>query len=211
MKPLHFALSLILIFVIISCSNDEDHQAANFQMEFADLLTDASGAASTLLTDKGEKLQVVNPIRNLSPDTTFRYVVIFVRQTNGIRISSSAPVLCGQPSSFYYTPIFTDSVQLQSIWRSSHYINLTLLVWGKNKRHTFGFVNRGVTTASDGHHILHLQLYHNSDSDMLAFPHTSYLSCSLKPFQTTFSTARDSIYFVINEIGKGPVQHRLAY
>lgn len=211
MKPIFFALSLIFLLVVTSCSNDEDYQAANFEMEFADLITDASGAASTLLTDKGENLHVINPIKNLAPDTTFRYIVIFVRQTNGIRISSSAPALTSEPSSFHYTPILTDSVQLQSIWRSSHYINLTLLVWGKNKHHTFGFVNRGITTNSDGCHILHLELYHNSYSDMPAFPHTCYLSCSLKPFQTILSAARDSIYFTINEMGKGPIQHRLIY
>jgi len=211
MKSLYCALSIILIFVVTSCNNDDEHQAANFEMELADLITDTSGATSTLLTDKGENLHVINPIKNLYPDTTYRYVVVFVRQNNSIRISSSTPAIAGEPSSFHNTPILKDSVQLQSIWRGSHYINLTLLVWAKNKRHAFGFVNHGITTASDGHHVLHLQLYHNSDSDMQAFPHTSYLSCSLKPFQSVLSTGRDSVYFIINELGKGDIEHRLAY
>ena len=211
MKALIFALSLILGCAIVSCTDDDDHQAANFEMEFADLKTDASGAATTLLTDKGENLSVVNPIHGLVADTTYRYIVVFVRQTGGIRISSSAPAITGDPSPFHNTTVLTDSVQLQSIWRGSHYMNLTLLVWAKNKRHAFGFVNQGLSTAEDGHHVLHLLLYHNANNDVTAFPHTTYLSCSLKNFQDQLSSGRDSVFFIINETGKGPIEHRLAY
>lgn len=197
--------------LLASCGDDDGGMAENQVLEFADLQTDGGGNARIMVMDNGDSLRVINPLTNLKADTVYRYVVVYVREPGGVKITSSSPTVSDVPLDLGTSPLLTDSVQLQSIWRGGQYINLTLRVWAKTKRHLFAFVNRGFSQSANGGRIFHLALYHNADSDMEAFPHTVYLSCPLSSLRDSLTPGRDSIYFTINEKGKGFVRRRLLY
>lgn len=204
------AIILILALTLAACSNDT-YIAPNYEMEFVDVQTDAAGTGSSLITDRGECLSIINPLTALKADTTYRYVAYLIRQGNGVEVAASLRAICDTPKAFPEEDIKTDSVKMQSIWRGSHYVNLTLLVPHRDRQHEFSYIDRGIVQAGDGHKTLCIQLYHDANNDMPAFSTTCYLSCSLKPYEHLLQTGRDSIHFIINEYKKGQATYRLPY
>ena len=196
--------------LFISCNNDDDDSTPSFMMEYADLLSNESGVLSTAITDGGEMLNILNPQSGLKADSTYRYIIIYLQEQNGIRISSYGHVISDSPRTLN-KPVKTDSVTMQSIWRARHYINLTLKIMRKDKGHAFAFLHQGITTAADGHKTLNILLYHDSKDDLPAFSNTGYFSCSLANFTDSLVTGRDSVKFIINEYKKGPTHYYLPF
>lgn len=204
------AILLILALTLAACS-DDTRIAPNYEMEFVDVLTDASGTGSTLVTDRGEHLSVTNPFTALKADTAYRYVAYLIRQGNGVEVAAASRAICDTPKDMSGEDIKTDSVKMQSIWRGSHYINLTLMIAHRDQQHEFAFIDRGISQADDGHKTLCIRLYHDAGNDFPAFSATCYLSCSLKPYKDLLREGRDSVCFVINEYKKGQATYRLPY
>ncbi len=204
------AVFAIMALAFTACSNDYN-AAPNYEMLYADILTDAKGTGSVLLTDNGELLQIINPFNGMKADTTYRCVAYIVRQEGGVHVAASTLAVCGIPKTFKEDEIRTDSVKMQSIWRSGSYVNLTLLIPHRDKQHEFSYIDRGITVNGDGHKTLCIQLYHNANNDFPAFTTTCYLSCSLKPYGEQLQTGRDSIRFIINEYTKGQTTYCLPY
>ena len=193
-----------------SCSDDDD-PAESYETELVDLLTDESGIGRTIITDGGNRLLLHNPQQGYAPDTIYRCIAMFVRKKDGVNLANIARIPCTAPSYFKNTPIITDSLKLQSIWRGSHYVNISLLVQMKDQRHSFGFANPHISTYTDGHRRLDILLYHNANNDVPAFYNTAYLSCDIAGYADSLIAGRDSVSFLINEYGKGPKQYAVTY
>lgn len=201
---------LILALTLSACS-DDTYIAPNYEMEYVDVLTDAAGTGSTLITDREEQLSVINPFTALKADTAYRYVAYIIRQGNGVEVAASSRAICDIPKIIPEEDIKTDPVRMQSIWRGRHYVNLTLLVSHRDRQHEFCYIDRGISQADDGHKTLCIQLYHDADNDIPAFSTTCYLSCSLLPYRNLLREGRDSICFIVNEYKEGQATYRLPY
>lgn len=211
MKKFGYILFLSVCLLLTTSCEKDDEISANFEMEFVELQTDHTGTAFKLTTDQNESFNIINQLSGLKADTIYRFVTVFVREANGVRLTNYTPAVSGKPDVFEKTPIVTNPVTFQSMWRGGHYLNATVQVVGKEKRHAFAYMYQGLKQKTDGHRILNLLLYHNADNDMEAFSRTAYLSCDLADYKDSLQTGRDSIFFTINEYNKGFVIHKIPY
>lgn len=187
----------------ISCSDDEDgYVYPSLLSEFADVVTDASGAFTHIHTDKGENLAIVNTAEliaeGVKSDTIYRTLSRYELVDGGVKIYSlqAIPAPYAEPLNAFPDGIKADVVEMQSIWRGGDYLNMVLLVKAQNGRHVFRFVEDSLTTSSTGVHTLHVRLYHDADGDLPAYTQKAYLSLPLSPYASRLASG-DSILFSI--------------
>lgn len=192
-------LFLLMTTLLCACNDDRDSWADNYQMAFMDMMTNGSGHTYKAVNDEGETLSVINPIGGLTNDTTYRFIVVFVREGNSIRLSSYSHTISGKPFKMEEgETAITDPVTVQSIWKTSNYINATFLIQKKTEQHVMGFIDKGVTTNNQGTRIARVQLYHDNSNDAEAFTATTYASLPLWAYRDRLERGRDSVYFIVN-------------
>ena len=196
-------LVLWCLSLVTSCSDDNDTWSAPVQLDYLELLTDASGRTALAVTDEGDTLSVSNPLDGLKADTAYRYVAVNERLGSSLRLSSCAPAIAPIPTPMEGMEEKTDSVEVVSIWRGGRYINLVVQMEAQDKAHYFGFKHKGVTDKPDGSRTAQVLLYHNQNGDVKAFHRTVYLSCPLKAWTDTLRQGRDSVAIRINVKDKG--------
>ncbi len=203
MKPYHTLFAgLLALCILCSCEDDNNSWADNYQMDLMDFVTDATGAAVQAINDEGELLTIDNPVKGLKNDTTYRFVAIYTRKEQHINISQCSQAIAPRPVTMAEDSIYCDPVSIQSVWKTNNYINATLLIPNKDKKHVIGFVEKSITTNSMGQKIAHIQLYHDSKQDIAAFNSTAYVSLPLRAYADTLTRGQDSIYLSIKTIGK---------
>lgn len=187
----------------ISCSDDEDgYVYPPLLSEFADVVTDASGAFTHIHTDKGESLPIVNSSElmadGVTPDTLYRVLSRYEPVEGGAKLYSlqAIPAPYAQPVDSFPEGIKADAVEMQSIWRGGNYLNMILLVKAQDGKHIFSFVEDSLTTSSVGVRTLYLSLYHDAGGDVQAYTQKAYLSVPLQPYSSLLSSG-DSIVFSI--------------
>lgn len=199
MKLHAIVLFLLMTTLLCACNDDRDSWADNYQMAFMDMMTNGSGQTYKAVNDEGETLSVINPIGGLTNDTTYRFIVVFVREGNSIRLSSYSHTISGKPFKMEEEETaITDPVTVQSIWKTSNYINATFLIQKKTEQHVMDFIDKGVTTNNQGTRIARVQLYHDNSNDAEAFTATAYASLPLWAYRDRLERGRDSVYFIVN-------------
>jgi hypothetical protein len=198
MKLHAIVLFLLMTTLLCACNDDRDSWADNYQMAFMDMMTNGSGQTYKAVNDEGETLSVINPIGGLTNDTTYRFIVVFVREGNSIRLSSYSHTISGKPFKMEEETAITDPVTVQSIWKTSNYINATFLIQKKTEQHVMDFIDKGVTTNNQGTRIARVQLYHDNSNDAEAFTATAYASLPLWAYRDRLERGRDSVYFIVN-------------
>ena len=198
MKLHAIVLFLLMTTLLCACNDDRDSWADNYQMAFMDMMTNGSGQTYKAVNDEGETLSVINPIGGLTNDTTYRFIVVFVREGNSIRLSSYSHTISGKPFKMEEETAITDPVTVQSIWKTSNYINATFLIQKKTEQHVMDFIDKGVTTNNQGTRIARIQLYHDNSNDAEAFTATAYASLPLWAYRDRLERGRDSVYFIVN-------------
>lgn len=194
----------------VACNDDNDSWAPNYQMDFMEILTDAQGQGSKAVMDNGDTLKTLNTIRNLTPDSVYRYIAVYTREVGGLRFSSVAQTLSPPPFTKGNHTMKTDAVKVQSIWRGGNYINITLNILSKDFGHIFGFEETELEEQTD-HKNLHLTLFHDDKNDTQAYTRTVYLSCPLYKYANKMEHKRDSIYFTVNDYNNGETTYPLVY
>jgi hypothetical protein len=198
MKLHAIVLFLLMTTLLCACNDNRDSWADNYQMAFMDMMTNGSGQTYKAVNDEGETLSVINPIGGLTNDTTYRFIVVFVREGNSIRLSSYSHTISGKPFKMEEETAITDPVTVQSIWKTSNYINATFLIQKKTEQHVMDFIDKGVTTNNQGTRIARVQLYHDNSNDAEAFTATAYASLPLWAYRDRLERGRDSVYFIVN-------------
>ena len=210
---------LVAVFASVglqSCKDDE-YVYPEVLTEFIGLQTDASGTGCELVSDKGQTLRIQprDGLVGLVADTLYRtvsvYSVIGDDGTTQAKLYSCSRVLSllPVPSNTFKGGVKTDPVDIQSLWRSGNYLNMVLLVQVKQEKHTYHFIDEGITEA-DGVRTLHLRLYHDSNGDYAAFTHRTYLSVPLWGYADRLR-AGDKVRFALNTDKEGETYREFDY
>ncbi len=209
----------LLCPLLWACGNDDDYVYPNVIMELVDLQTDATGAAAYLITDNGTQwhLQPHEGLDALVPDTIYRTVSMYspLSLEGGAYqeaiIYNAQPVISPLPKpEDKVEEIKTDPVTLQSIWRSGRYLNLIVQAKVKDQKHTYGFIENGLTQEADGTQTLHLTLYHDCNNDLEGFDSSIYLSVPLWAYEGILNKG-DKVTFSLNTYKEGMTSRTFEY
>lgn len=189
-------LLFICIFAVTGCSNDEE-PLESYKQALCELVTDASGRSTTFRYDDGRTRPVQNPYDKLTPDSVYRVLAYFVDdETAGVKLATVYSVVSPLPVKMKDGEMVkTDPVKLlTTMTRSPRYINAWIGVPMGNLQPTLGFVERGVTTNSNGTQTLELVLYHNSKGVIdSSYSQELLISCPVYPYTKTLRAGTDSV------------------
>ncbi len=178
-------------FLFITCS-DDDYYYPSVKLEFLTAYSDQTGALTSILTDDGQLLQVVENSASvqMQPDTCMRIVANYEeleRQGNvGVKIYSltrtftSLPI----PVNTFEEELITAPAKMVSIWPGLDFLNIVLTAKQQGS-HTFAYLEEDVSADSDsGNLTVQLLLYHASTGEVEDYSKRAYLSIPLKQYLT---------------------------
>jgi hypothetical protein len=209
-------LLALLAACLPSCgSDDDDYVYPDVQTTFVELHTDGDGVCQTLTTDEGRTWTIAqrDGLDGLTPDSTYRAVSMYVPQADGeVQLYSAQLAISPRPKEVEAVrEVVADPVELTSIWRGGHYLNVVVKAMVKDQTHSYHFIHMGTLTDSvDGHRTLLLQLYHNRNKDVEAFTRTVYLSVPLSVYADSLQ-AGDSIRFSLCTYKEGLTSRSFAW
>lgn len=195
-----FRLFFILLCMLSMGACKEDYTYPNVFTELAEVETDANGKPQRLTIDNGESFTVreFSSLSKFVPDTLYRMLTVFEPiegQTGQLHVHGAQPVFSEYPIPFkeFEDGIKTDPVDIQSIWRSGHYLNMVLLVQTKTEPHKFHFVDQGIfpydkdsnsekPQVNPNKKVLELTFYHDRGEDYEAFTTKYCFSIPLKTY-----------------------------
>lgn len=165
---------------------EDDYVYPDVLTEFTEVQTNDEGVLTYLLTDQGDKYQILERegLDGLTPDSIYRTLCVYQItdvEKETVQLYSAQKVLSmlPKPASAFSDGIRTDPLDIQSIWLSGKYLNMVLLPMAKDKSHIFHFVENSLTQDNEGRAQLELTLYHDQNSDYEAFTRKTYLSIPL--------------------------------
>jgi hypothetical protein len=207
----------LLVTTLAACGDDDDDYVyPSVVTTFVDLHTDGEGVAHTITTDEG-RTWPIHPregLGGLTPDSTYRMVIMYepLEQDEEVQLYSAQKVISPYPKPIdEFKDVFTDPVELTSIWRGGDHLNLVVKAQVKDRQHTYHFMDLGISTdEADGHRTLQLALYHYRNEDVEAFSRTVYLSVPLQSYADTLRSG-DSIRFSMNTYGEGVIARTFAW
>ena len=207
----------VLATVGLQACKGDDYVYPDAITEFIGLQTDDSGTGTTLVSDKGKtyRIQPREGLDGLVPDTLYRTISVYAflddEAVPSVKLYACNRVLSLQPmpAKAFKQGVKTEPVDIQSMWRSGNYLNMVLLVQVKQEKHTYHFVDEGITTES-GVRTLHLRLYHDSNNDYAAFTHKAYLSIPLSGYEGKLQPG-DKIRFALNTDKEGETHRDFDY
>lgn len=165
---------------------EDDYVYPDVLTEFTEVQTNDEGVLTYLLTDQGDKYQILERegLDGLTPDSIYRTLCVYQItdvEKETVQLYSAQKVLSmlPKPASAFSDGIRTDPLDIQSIWLSGKYLNMVLLPMAKDKSHIFHFVENSLTQDNEGRTQLELTLYHDQNGDYEAFTRKIYLSIPL--------------------------------
>lgn len=165
---------------------EDDYVYPDVLTEFTEVQTNDEGVLTYLLTDQGDKYQILERegLDGLTPDSIYRTLCVYQItdvEKETVQLYSAQKVLSmlPKPTSAFSDGIRTDPLDIQSIWLSGKYLNMVLLPMAKDKSHIFHFVENSLTQDNEGRAQLELTLYHDQNGDYEAFTRKTYLSIPL--------------------------------
>lgn len=165
---------------------EDDYVYPDVLTEFTEVQTNDEGVLTYLLTDQGDKYQILERegLDGLTPDSIYRTLCVYQItdvEKETVQLYSAQKVLSmlPKPASAFSDGIRTDPLDIQSIWLSGKYLNMVLLPMAKDKSHIFHFVENSLTQDNEGRAQLELTLYHDQNGDYEAFTRKTYLSMPL--------------------------------
>ena len=182
-------LSLFLLLLCVSCSNDDDRVVPNVLTEICDICIDESGIAVTATLDNGTVLDISSQQLTASvADTVLRSVIDYAIVDGLPKVYNNSPAFCSEAlpqDSFNALP--QDPLKVISVWQAGKYINMVLgeMTTGKAP-HAYAFCIeelRGKT--------LYVSLLHKQpEGDAESYTRKAYASL---PLANTYVTDYDSI------------------
>ena len=184
-------LLLLLTFIVFACKDDDAYQYPPVKLEFLTAESASDGRLQMLITDRGERLPVVEDLTNtrIKADTLTRFISNYelLSRAEGARIYALSSVLSVKPlppsAPNFAHGIKTDPLDVQSVWLGQDYLNAVLLVKGQSFKHYYHFVEESATTdAPTGRKTVKLLLYHDANGDLPAYTRRAYISIPLRQY-----------------------------
>ncbi|MCD8310211.1 MAG: NigD-like protein [Prevotellaceae bacterium] len=192
-SPLHKLLPLLAATLSLTACSDDDYHYPSVKLEFLTAYSDADGTLSSVLTDDGELLPIVENASSLTTkaDTILRIVANYetltqAGGTTGAKIYSLARAFSSIPvkAEEFEDDIITLPTEMVSIWPGLEYLNIVLTA-KQQGTHTFAYIEQAATDASNaGTRSVQLLLYHDCTTDVEDYSKRAYLSVPLKPYLT---------------------------
>lgn len=216
-QPKRQSLSAIVAFVAvlltaISCSDDEKTMAPYVE-ELACLVTDANGQAVSFISDNGATYGLSNTVSGLRPDSTYRVLALFTKDTvqHTVWLTDYARVLAPEPAAYKAQAAVYDPVGITSVWKGGGYVNLHLALKATySGTHYFGFNLLNTTTSPSGVRTAHVKLIHSQNNDPLYYTREGYLSMPLSKLSQNFSAGTDSVSLAV-ETFDGEKKYKFAF
>ena len=182
-------LCLWLVALLASCGKEPYHYPS-VKEEFFSASAKADSLPAYIITDDGERREVVEWGDNLSrlkPDTLYRLMGYYedlasdkVKVYSFVKAISPNPV----PAQQYADSVSTAPIILHSAWLGGQYVNIVLSVKeGGKKRHHIVFLEEDVTPA-DASGVVHatFSIHHNDGGDDEVYQTRAYASLPLSPY-----------------------------
>ena len=180
-------ISLLLMAAVSACNDDDDVPYPSIVTHFANVKADDNGELSQLILDDGTAYTITNILSGYTKGHTYRGVCGYtIDDTIAKRITlyQAEPVHVLADST---TAPKADPTSVSSVWATQKYINLQLQPKTQSRKQYWGYITDSITS-----HCAYLTLYHNQNSDPMAYSTTVYASLPLD------SIAADSIHLRIN-------------
>ena len=186
------ALFLIGFMFFLGGCKDEESVYPSVLTEILSICTDAEGRAARLCPDHSDGYSIENPagFPGLTPDSLYRVIAIYEitdAENRAAYLYSLSSIFSAPPVQGWEGEIKTDPVDVQSIWMSGGYLNMVLLVKGKDKEHAFHCIETG-----DGQHLV-FQFYHDRQGDIEAYTKKAYFSIPMQAYKAGHETFLFSI------------------
>lgn len=190
-------LRLCFTLLVLACMACSEQEAVldNFEQHLCSLTTDANGRATALLLDNGTYLRISNKVQTHVPNDTLRVLAYLVRQADGsVRLGATRmATTLSVPTAAKLPPQDTPTMQVVTLWRSSHFINLRINVRTHGEVPTFALTRDTIQATPHGTQTATLHLYRMPSKALAAYTHTHYLSIDLRPLAHILVAGQDSI------------------
>ncbi len=205
---------LVTLLLCVSCNKEDSYVYPSVLTELVEAHIASTEKVDYILTDKGKKLSVANPLtaEKLTTDTLYRTLCMYslpIDGSNDVRVYSMKLVYAAKPipKEAFKGEVLTHPLTVQSIWRGGNYLNLLTLPKAQHIPHDFDFIEEGIDR-SQGHTRLHLRLHHNQNADLEAYEQKTYLSVPLAHYALQ---PGDTICFTANTYNRGLHTWKVAY
>lgn len=211
MKGLRHILGSCLIATALTGCGEDDYVYPSIRTEMVCLKTNSGGVGIQLMGDDGSTWNLAEGNRpdGLTADSTYRVLSKF--ETTGdsdAKVYTLQQVISPIPQAA--ETMQTDPVSIQSIWQSGEYLNMVLQVMMKDEKHELWFVDKGITTDSDGTQTLTIALHHNRKDDVEGFYRKAYLSVPLWHYADRLNKG-DQVVFQLNTYEEGMTSRTFTY
>jgi len=207
------------IWLVASCTalfaacTEDDSKFPSAVQDFFVAYTAADSTISAIETDDGMRFNVVEDGTGYTgtPDSTYRCLGYYEQIDGGVHLYTAKDVISPLPHALPHPDsLRTDPVQVVSVWKTAHYLNMRLAVRHGDQKHRFEFVEDSISQPSSGGPTdIWLTLYHDSSSDMQAFTDFVYASLPLAQYQKAYP--RHMVHFTVNTYEEGPVLFEFYY
>lgn len=194
---LQFPVSLcwflpVLVFMLVSCGDDDDYHYPSVKLDFLTAQAGADGSLQSVLTDEGKTLAIVEDASKtrIDANASARIVSNYGKAeaadgTSGVKLYAVLSAISPVPQSAdkFKDGIKRDPADILSIWMGIDYLNIMLEIKSQNGKHSFHFIEDEVTTDKEaGTRTVRLSLYHDDGGDVQAYTKRAYLSIPLRQY-----------------------------
>lgn len=175
-----------LFGLLAACGGDDDYEYPSVKLEFLTAYSDASGVLTTVCTDAGERLPVLERTSQttITPDSLVRIVTNYEPMTaadgtSGVKLYGWAAAVASLPlpTEDFKEGVKREPASVLSSWLGYEYLNILLEV-KQQGTHTLGFVEEFVTRSA-GEVEVSVSLYHDVSSTVQDYTKRAYLSVPL--------------------------------
>ncbi len=200
------------LFALVSCS-DEEKAVAPYVEDLACIVTNANGHAVSFISDDGKTYALSNSVTGLRPDSTYRVLALFTRDTlnHTVWLTDYARILAPEPVAYKPQATVYDAVGVTSVWKGGGYVNLRLALKATySGTHYFGFNLLDTTTSASGVRTAHVKVIHSQNNDPLYYTREAYLSMPLAKLSQNFTAGTDSICLAVKTFN-GEKEYKFAF
>ncbi len=190
-----YIASLVALLLLSACDKGSDYIYPSVILDFLNATTNSKGAVDTIATDNNliYKVDANYSKVTLTANTTQRVIAYYSvnKQATGdsvgsANIHSMAKIISSVPRVGNYV-WSKDPVTIQSVWKSGHWINLTLGIKMLKGNHYMAFI-QGDNEIINSQRVITVEVSHDKNGDTESFTNIVYMSIPLSQYETAYPT-----------------------